>query len=176
MFNDRDRIQIAGGTATREQLISDLYAQHAAKIQRLVARHADGDVQDACQTAWERLLTHPEVDLNGQGVIRWLVITATREAWKRSPYKQELPFSGVGTEDGAFDRAASTANPLTVVLERDDARRRLGGLTDRERRYLALKSLGLSYAEIAHETGTTIRTVERQLLRARRKLQRADQR
>jgi len=55
-----------------------LFAQHAAKVERLVARHASGDVEDACQVAWERLIVHEEVDLDGRGVVKWLVITAAR--------------------------------------------------------------------------------------------------
>ena len=55
-----------------------MFARHAAKVERLVARHASGDVEDACQVAWERLIVHEEVDLDGRGVVKWLVITAAR--------------------------------------------------------------------------------------------------
>lgn len=142
-----------------------------------MARQAGGDVQDACQTAWERLLGHEEVDVQGRGVIQWLVITAAREAWKRSGRKRELPFETRRGEDGQaepFDPAGDSPDPLAVVLERDDARRRLARLTDRERQFLALQALGLTYTEIAQATATSPRTAERQILRARRKLRPRD--
>ncbi len=154
-------------------MVSSLYAQHAAKVERLVARQAGGDVQDACQTAWERLLGHEEVDVQSRGVIGWLVITATREAWKRSRHERELPFVTLsGDDSGAerFEPAGDAPDPLAVVLQRDDSRRRLAALTDREREFLALQVLGLTYTEIARATGASSRTAERQILRARRKL------
>jgi len=176
MFNHRGSVSTTGKAASRQQLISSLYAQHAGRVERLVARQAGGDVQDACQTAWERLLGHEEVDVQGRGVIQWLVITAAREAWKRSR-KRELPFETLRGEDGEsepFDPAGNAADPLAVVLERDDSRRRLARLTDRERQFLALQALGLTYTEIAQATGSSPRTAERQILRARRKLRPRD--
>jgi len=176
MFNHRGSVSTTGRTASREELVSSLYAQHAAKVERLVARQAGGDVEDACQTAWERLLGHEEVDVQGRGVIQWLVITAAREAWKRSR-QRELPFvalSGDDSEAERFEPAGDAPDPLAVVLARDDARRRLARLTDREREFLALQALGLTYTEIAQATGASPRTAERQILRARRKLRRRD--
>lgn len=173
MFNHRGSVSTRGTAASRQQLVSTLYAEHAAKVERLVARQAGGDVQDACQTAWERLLGHEEVDVQGHGVIQWLVITATREAWKRSR-KREVLFETRRGDDGEaewFEPAGDAPDPLAVVLQRDDARRRLARLTEREREFLALQVLGLTYTEIAQATGASPRTGERQILRARRKLQ-----
>ena len=173
MFNHRGSALTTGKTASRQQSVSNLYAQHAAKVERLVARQAGGDVQDACQTAWERLLGHEEVDVESHGVIQWLVITATREAWKRSRHKRELPFVALsGDDSGAewFEPAGDAPDPLAVALQRDESRRRLARLTDRERQFLALQVLGLTYTEIAQATGASPRTAERQILRARRKL------
>lgn len=175
MFNHQGSASTTGRAASRQQSVSSLYAQHAAKVERLVARQAGGDVEDACQTAWERLLSHEEVDVQSRGVIQWLVITAAREAWKRSR-KRELPFETLRGNDEAesFDPAGSAPDPLAVVLERDDSRRRLARLTDREREFLALQALGFTYTEIAQATGASPRTAERQILRARRKLRRRD--
>jgi RNA polymerase sigma factor (sigma-70 family) len=129
-----------------------------------VARDASGDVEDACQVAWERLIAHDEVDLDSRGVVNWLVITATREAWKRSG--REL----LSTDGELAEPAGHAPDPLNVIADRDEARRRLARLTDREREFLALQALGLSYSEIAQATGSSLRTVERQILRARHKL------
>lgn len=54
-----------------------------------------------------------------------------------------------------------------------ELRTRLEGirsLSQRQQRLLWLHGLGFSYAEIAARTGSTTRTVERQLLRGKRKL------
>jgi DNA-directed RNA polymerase specialized sigma24 family protein len=100
------------------------------------------------------------------------VITAAREAWKGAA--RELPLSILGSDGGEHgedvELAGYAPDPLAVALARDDARRRLARLTDREREFLVLRALGLSYSETAQATGGSIRTVERQLLRARGKL------
>jgi RNA polymerase sigma factor (sigma-70 family) len=46
----------------------------------------------------------------------------------------------------------------------------IGKLPERQQRLLWLHAAGLSYAEMAASTGCTVRTVERQLLRAKGKL------
>lgn len=46
-------------------------------------------------------------------------------------------------------------------------------MTARERRIVGLHAAGLSYTEISNVTGYSERTVERQLLRGRRKLRAA---
>jgi DNA-directed RNA polymerase specialized sigma24 family protein len=46
-------------------------------------------------------------------------------------------------------------------------------LPERQQRMLWLQGIGLSYADIAITTGCTTRTVERQLLRARRAIRQA---
>ena len=165
---------------TRQQRVATLYAQNARKVRRIVARQASGYVEDACQVAWERLLSHEEVDLEASGVIRWLVITAAREAWRRSA-RPELSLDGPGSREAdndeidSFEPLSSEPDPLTVAIERDETRRRLARLSERERHYLALRVLGFSYEEIALKTGASKRTVERQLLRAQHKLRPRDE-
>ena len=159
---------MGGAEASRGQRVASLYAEYATRVMRLVARHASGDVEDASQIAWERLITHDEVDLDSRGVINWLVITAAREAWKRSG--REL----LSTDGELVEPAGHASDPLNVIADRDQARRRLARLTERERQFLALQALGISYREIAQTTGSSLRTVERQILRARHKLQSSD--
>lgn len=71
----------------RSRQLSALYASHRRHLERLVPRRvrAGGTiVEDACQTAWTILCARPDVGLDEQSVLRWLVTTATREAWKRA--------------------------------------------------------------------------------------------
>jgi RNA polymerase sigma factor (sigma-70 family) len=172
--------------ADRDQRITDLYEQQATNVLRLVTsrvRAPRAVVEDACQTAWTRLYEHAEVDVDGPGAVRWLVITAMREAWKLSA-QRETPVGSWSAQ--AVDRefpggelpepAGNTPDPLDVAIEREHTRElkaRLAKLTDRERQFLTLHAAGLTYHEIAAEVGASLRTVERQILRARRKLREA---
>jgi hypothetical protein len=41
-------------------------------------------IEDACQTAWERLCTHPGVEPVAPSAVKWLVVTEMREVWRRA--------------------------------------------------------------------------------------------
>jgi RNA polymerase sigma factor (sigma-70 family) len=115
-------------------------------------------------------------------VVGWLVLAATREAW-RGAGGREIPV-GAWQPEAVYGRelpesAADGPGPLDSALEHEDSdalRDRLGTLTGRERQFLALQGAGLSYREIAVRMGVTVRTVERQVLRGRRKLDRGGSR
>jgi RNA polymerase sigma factor (sigma-70 family) len=188
MFNDRRRLSMQetaqgkGGHSSTERegrsdQIAALYHREAALVRRVVSRQASvpADVlEDACQTAWTRLCSHPEVDVAcPAAAVSWLVVTATRVAWRYSTVR-ERP-TGVDREAEFADRelpvaAAGSPDPLDVVIRRDEARARLVLLSDRQRRMIALQAAGLTYDEISADTGATRRTVERQILSARHKL------
>jgi RNA polymerase sigma factor (sigma-70 family) len=167
-------------TATRSVQIALLYARHADTVYRLVARRVGAPppvVEDACQTAWERLCSHDEVELDRHGALWWLVVTAVREVWKRARHPRELPVDRAiahqEDEDEGLEPAGPAPDPCDVALAREQHRVRVGllkSLTGRERRYLGLQAIGLSYGEIAALTDSTRRTVERQIERGRRKL------
>ena len=165
-------------TADRRAQIADLFLRHGATVRGLVAAHvsdAPGIVDDACQSAWERLCTHTEVDLTRTGVIRWLVVTATREAWRRARLR-EVPVGGWLAEPDERELpepAGPTSDPFELVLAREryvECVGLLAKLTARERRFLGLHAIGLNYREIADVDDASLRTVERQILRACGKL------
>ncbi len=62
---------------------------------------------------------------------------------------------------------------MEVLAEQHDLLRLPTALPVRQRRVLWLKAIGFSYDEISTETGETVRTVQRQLLRARSAVRRA---
>jgi RNA polymerase sigma factor (sigma-70 family) len=157
--------------SARADEIAALYAQQARRVQRQVARRVNAPaavIEDACQTAWERLCTHPDVNPAGPGAVRWLVITAMREAW-RGAGGREIPTDPTDLAEPVSD-APSPPERVIASQHYDELRDQLRGLNDRQRQFLALQAAGLTYAEIAQRTGTTLRTVERQILRARHKL------
>jgi RNA polymerase sigma factor (sigma-70 family) len=183
MFTDREKFSTRQARpAQRDQRITVLYQQQATSLQRIVAsrvRTSETVIEDACQTAWMRLCTYNDVDPDGPGAIRWLTITAIREAWKRSAAR-EIPVGGWTGHNTDYEPAGAelpepagdTPDPLDVVIQHEHTRElqaRLARLTDRQRRFLALQALGLTYQEIAG-TGSSVRTVERQIHRGRQKL------
>jgi RNA polymerase sigma factor (sigma-70 family) len=140
---------------------------------RIVVRNASEPVvEDACQFAWDRLVHH-RAHVNGETVFAWLARTAVREALKLSLREERLQ-----SLDEVFELAGDAAIVGEVpapdeVTERRERLRAMGGLPARQQRILWLQALGLNYSEMAEQTGCTPRTVERQLLRARRALREA---
>jgi RNA polymerase sigma factor (sigma-70 family) len=167
--------------SAREEQLAVLYERHADSVERQVANRARAPrvvIEDACQTAWARLCARADIDAVAPGAVRWLIVTATREAWRLASHRREVPVGGWCGEpqDGELVEPIGTSgDPVAVAIDHEhsaELRDRLTILTARERQFLGLQAAGLSYHEIA-QTGASIRTVERQILRARRKLQNA---
>jgi RNA polymerase sigma factor (sigma-70 family) len=95
------------------------------------------------------------------------VRTAIREALKQMRRDARALSLDELTED-----AGSPATPalLDELVEQRARLESIRILPERQQRLVWLQGLGMSYTEMAGETGTTRRTVERQLLRARRTL------
>lgn len=59
---------------------------------------------------------------------------------------------------------------MIATEHRAELRRQLRPLTDRQRQFLARHGAGLTHAQIAQQTNTSLRTVKRQILRGRHTL------
>lgn len=150
--------------------IERLYREHSRRLRRIVGvdvRASDATVEDACQVAWGRLLAHGH-RVGAERALPWLVTTAVREAVKltrvteREPSLEEaLDRSGDAAVPGHTDEAADRLEFWARLAELEE-------LPRRQRRLLWLQGLGLTYGEMADHEGCTPRTVERQLLRAKR--------
>jgi RNA polymerase sigma factor (sigma-70 family) len=149
--------------------VSELYgllARHLERIVRLDVRAPDVVIEDACQVAWSRLLHHRH-RVRRETALAWLARTAVHEAmrllWRD---RRELSLEAVFEQASEAPAFTSAATPLERI-EFQERLADLAHLSERQRRALWLHALGLSYAEIAAQEGCTVRTVERQLLRAR---------
>ena len=145
--------------------VGELYGLLSGRLEQLVrldVRAPDVVIEDACQVAWSRLLHHRH-RVYRETVLTWLARTAVHEALKLlRPHRRELSLEAVADE-------ASPATPVEL-FERRERLAELTRLSERQQRVLWLHAAGLSYAEIARHEDCTTRTVERQLLRARRKI------
>jgi RNA polymerase sigma factor (sigma-70 family) len=147
-----------------------LYAALADPLERIVrgdVRASDVVIEDACQFAWTRLVDRVHL-IRREAVLSWLVTTAVREAFKlirRSGRDLSLDAALESAGERLVAAAAPAPDEVFEQRERLDAIR---VLPERQQRLLWLHALGLSYAEMALHTGDTPRTVERQLLRAKR--------
>lgn len=146
--------------------VEALYRSLAPRLARAVELGV-GDsgplAEDACQFAWGQLVQHSG-RVHPECVFSWLATTAMREALRLIRGDQRL----LVLEENVQRRASAPLAPGPEAMF--EQRQRLGVVRElprRQQHLLWLHALGLSYQEIARHTGCSIRTVERQLLRAR---------
>jgi RNA polymerase sigma factor (sigma-70 family) len=152
--------------------IAQLYAELSGPLEKIVRsglHPPEAVLEDACQFAWSRLVHH-RGRVRRETVLSWLAITARHEALKlidregrESSLEEELQRSG------GLPRAIDAPFPEDVVLRREQLRR-IDTLPRRQQRLMWLMVLGFSRQEIAERERCTVRTLERQLLKARRRL------
>ncbi|HUA50200.1 MAG TPA: sigma-70 family RNA polymerase sigma factor [Solirubrobacteraceae bacterium] len=155
--------------------VGELYALLAKRLEQIVrldVRAPDAVIEDACQFAWSRLVHHRQ-RVHRETVMTWLARTAVHEAFKLLRRDRRDLSLEAACEHDAMWKPASAPGP-DVVLQRRERLEQLRRLPERQQRVLWMNALGLSYAEIALREGCTVRTVERQLLRARQNLKQGD--
>lgn len=160
-----------GCVATLDE-VAELFADQASRVRRLVragVRAPEPTVEDACQLAWVRLFQR-RACVRRDTATAWLVRTAIREAIKQMHRDgRELSLDALA-EDGGDQAAPSARALLDELVERRARLESIRILPERQQRLVWLQGLGLTYTEMAGQTGATRRTVERQLLRAKRTL------
>jgi RNA polymerase sigma factor (sigma-70 family) len=106
-------------------------------------------------------------------VLSWLARTAIREAIRLVQRDGRELSLELAVEEGPHLALVTTEPGPEEIAEQRERLRSIGSLPERQQRMLWLVGAGLSYADIARSTGSTERTVERQLVRARRTLRQA---
>jgi RNA polymerase sigma factor (sigma-70 family) len=153
--------------------IEGLYVRFAPRLRSIVRRDVQAPavvVDDACQSAWCRLVQHA-ARIEEDAAIAWLMTTAVHEAvlLARRVYRDaslEAEVEQAGEADLADDRPGP--DELAELREQLQLVR---SLPRRQQRFLWLRAAGFSYEDIVgREPGLTRRTLERQILRGRTRL------
>jgi RNA polymerase sigma factor (sigma-70 family) len=156
--------------------VAELYARAAGLVRGQLINEVtapEAVIDDALQFAWVRLLHHRH-RVRRDRAVSWLITTALHEVFKlvrRDGHDVSLEEVMEESDDLRISRTAPA--PEEVV----DPRLRLEllrGLPERQERLIWLHGLGFNYPEMATETGMTVRTVERQLMKGRRSLRLLD--
>ena len=152
--------------------VAALYARSADMVRGLVCSEvsaSDAVIDDACQFAWIRLLHHRH-RVGPERAVSWLITTALHEVFKLVRREgHDLSLEQLLEEGGELRLNRVAPAPEETV----GARLRLEllrELPERQERLVWLQGLGFGYPEMAAETDMTVRTVERQLMKARRSL------
>jgi RNA polymerase sigma factor (sigma-70 family) len=161
-------------TTTSAQLdgidVEALYRTLGRRLEQIVradVRAPDVVIEDACQFAWSRLVHHAHC-VQRECALAWLAQTARREAVKLVRRDgRDVSLEAVSEDSGPAFPAVRQPGP-DELFEQRQRLEVVGSLPPRQQRVLWLHAIGLSYAEISLDTGYSLRTVERQLLRAKR--------
>jgi RNA polymerase sigma factor (sigma-70 family) len=147
---------------------AQLYDSLATRLEQIVRKEVRAPrevIEDACHHAWTKLFNHSE-QVDRGAALNWLATTAIRQAWKLDRReRRELSLEAAAEDVGELPIPSRLPGPV----EHLEFREHLGQLRDlpqRQQRLIWLRAAGLSYVEMAAYTGDSVRTVERQVLRA----------
>jgi RNA polymerase sigma factor (sigma-70 family) len=168
-------MSLSTNSAVRRQdaELHQLFTREHARLERRLARIVNTsreNVEDALSFAWCALLRRrASIDMDDPAV--WLLTVAKREAFKLHARSQRTGRLADHEHGGGRDLSAQR-DPIAVREHLRDAVSAINraGLSDRQRRLLVLHGCGFSYRELAQLEGASVRTVDRQLQHARRKL------
>jgi RNA polymerase sigma factor (sigma-70 family) len=159
-------------TADPSKRMDALYSELQPQLVRILASNLQPPewvIDDACQTAWGSFLVHRGSVAPGSE-LGWLSTTATREAL-RLLRRERLTEAGDELPEPVSleDHRPADSGP-EQVLELRERLAEIRQLPIRQQRMILLHGFGYEYEEIAMATGSTRRTVARQLTRARQRL------
>jgi RNA polymerase sigma factor (sigma-70 family) len=150
--------------------VAELYARSAALVRGQVCSEVtapEAVIDDACQFAWIRLLHHRH-RVGRDRAVSWVITTALHEVFKlvrRDSHDLSLEQLVEETGDLRITRWAPAPEETVGARLRLEL---LQELPERQERLIWLQGLGFDYPEMATQTDMSLRTVQRQILKARR--------
>jgi RNA polymerase sigma factor (sigma-70 family) len=152
-----------------QRLATQLYAEKRSYLLSIAYYNAtnEADAEEALQEAFVSFIRQFDPD-RGAPPLAWLTLTLKRQCWRQRRECYLDRYAGqearAGGEEPGFvlDSIPSRApSPERGLIERDDARRRLGRLKPDERAALLLHASGFSYEEIGQGREWTQTKVKR---------------
>ena len=154
--------------------VAELYRDLSERLEQIVrfgVRAPESVVEEACQFAWGRLMDHRH-RVRRETALSWLARTAVREALKLHSRAGRCISLDAALDGERAAEVPTLAGP-DELFERRERLASIGRLPARQQQMLWLHALGLTYTEIGRHIGCTTRTVERQLMKAKRTLRQA---
>lgn len=156
--------------------LADLYEELAPQLVRIVSKNLtapESVIEDACQLAWSWLIQNREsVEVGGE--LGWLSTTATRAALRQlRTRRHEVSYEAESDGEEELSARTDPGPGPDRIAEYRERLAEIHTLPVRQQQMLWLHGFGYGYVEIAEHTGDSLRTVERQLLRAKRRLARS---
>lgn len=146
-------------------------SSHGAAVLRVTRKYSRSvaDAEDAYQRTFEKCFVKPPKNWSGNDPLPWLLTVARNEALLiRRKQSRSLE---IGYDDACGDWADIIGSPADRVVEKESARfgrEALLRINPDQARCLLLRADGLSYKEIAAETGFTYAKVHSVLIEGRR--------
>jgi RNA polymerase sigma factor (sigma-70 family) len=157
---------------------AELYRSLSARLERIVGVEVQAPrevIEDACHDAWTKLINRSE-QIQRETALSWLVTTAVRQAWRLDRRERREASLEAATEATVELRAPAWRSEPVEHVEQKERLGEIRQLPERQQRLIWLRAAGLSYIEMAAYTGESVRTVERQILRATSRMREAQQR
>ena len=165
---------------SRSDEVAAYFAEHAPRLERLVRARvlaSDATIEDACSYAWCQLVRRVDIELDDRAA-GWLYRVAVHEGWRLAALERATVSYSPSLDDPEVIEAgvAEPAAPHTVeqLITTQLRLEEIRSLPRRQRRAILLFAFGLTYAEIAEQTGDSIRSVDRLLRRATQRLRTVD--
>jgi len=157
-----------------EQELFELYAERLERSVTSAVMAPAHIIEEACAFAWFQLVrTQPE----RSHTFPWLHVVARREAIRLAKLaERDASFDELvdGDRSAGIDVGAMQSHNVGVEqqVHLAEVMSGLHEMPERRQRIFVAHLAGMSYDEIAGMTGTTTRTVQRQILKARTTLRR----
>jgi RNA polymerase sigma factor (sigma-70 family) len=163
------------GSGMRAEEVGELYTALAVRLHQIVGarvRAPEPVIEDACQFAWSTLIRY-RGSVRRDSALAWLATTASRDALRQLRRDGRNRSLEQLAEEGVRPATRASVTSIEELVEQRARLETIGRLPERQQRLMWLQGLGLSYTEMAEHEDATPRTVERQLMRAKKRLREA---